>query len=76
MAHKHGKKRNKEEKKSPAKQRIGVEESIHNLHNITAILVCNSCDRNETCVKRIRCTGYESKEISINIVDDGEDLEA
>ena len=60
MAHRHGKGREKKEKKSPAKQRVGVEEAVHRLRNITAILVCNTCDRNDTCTNRIRCDGYKT----------------
>ena len=59
MAKRHGKKRSKEEEKTPAQQRIGVEEAIHRLYNLNAAILCHTCDKTD-CVNRFQCQEYKT----------------
>lgn len=61
MAKRHGKKRDKEEKPPPAEQRISVVEALRRVHEVMSIIMCNTCERKDTCVNRIVCTLYSDK---------------
>jgi hypothetical protein len=52
MAHRHGKSREKKEKKSPAKRRIGMEDAILRLR-------CTLCDKTD-CIHKIECPDYKT----------------
>jgi hypothetical protein len=58
MAHKHGKKK---EEKSPAKQRMNTIDALQRVHEVLCVIMCNTCERKETCVSRIDCILYSDK---------------
>lgn len=45
----------------PPQRPISTVESIRRLYNLTAIILCNQCDKRSTCVNRERCAMYSDK---------------
>ena len=54
MAKRHG-------KNPPPQKPTSTLEALRLTHNLTAIIMCNSCDKRSTCVNRERCTVYSDK---------------
>lgn len=61
MAKRHGKKRDKEQKPTPVEQRISVVEALRRVHEIMTVIMCNSCEKKDTCVNRMVCILYSDK---------------
>ena len=42
----------------PPKENISVQEATRRLFNITAVIMCNLCEKKDTCVNRGLCLQY------------------
>lgn len=61
MAKRHGKKRDKEEKPSPSEKRISTVDALKRVHEVLCVIMCNTCEKKDTCVVRLDCLLYSDK---------------
>lgn len=63
MAHRHGKK----EQNPPQERPVSTPEAIRRLYSLTSIVMCNQCDKRDTCVNRSTCNSYSDKPLNCPI---------
>ena len=51
----------KKKEEKPLEKNISNIEAIRRLYNLTAIIMCNTCDKRDTCVNRTSCGTYSDK---------------
>lgn len=53
--------RHNKKERGPPQQPVSTSESIRRLYSITAIIMCNQCDKRSTCVNRSTCGSFSDK---------------